>query len=107
MQRQIKGYSVCKKVSKDVKEQRDFLRVEKLKFYIRKASDVERDRMDQAQQKIRRSIYAKVHRKNYSYKLRQELKKLPIVVRANFVKMYALKNQTKELNREARRYFRH
>ena len=48
LQKQLKGFSVWKKVSKDVREQRDFMRVEKLKFCIRKASDVERDRMDQA-----------------------------------------------------------
>ena len=49
----------------------------------------------------------KVQRRNFSKKLRVELKKLPMVVRANFVKMYSLKNQTRELNKEAKRYFRH
>lgn len=92
LQRYSKSYISWKDTRKELREERDFRKVEALKFIIRKASDVQRDRFDQAVTKIYRSIYIKIKRRNKSRKLREELKKLPIVVRPNFVKMYILKN---------------
>ena len=99
LQRYMKGYLSWKDARKELREERDFKKVEALKFFIRKASDVQRDRLDQAAQKIQRSIWAKIKKRNLGRQLRKELIKLPIVVRPGFVKMYFLKNQTSALNR--------
>ena len=57
VQRYTKSYVAWKEMRKELIEERDFRKVEALKFYIRKASDVQRDRMDQAATKIQRSIH--------------------------------------------------
>ena len=88
-----------KDIRKELVAERDFKKVETLKFYIRKASDVQRDRMDQAANKINRSMYSKIQKRNQCRELRKELAKLPMVVRPNYVKMYFLKSETSALNR--------
>ena len=52
LQRYCKSFIAWKDIRKELVDERDFKKVEALKFYIRKASDVQRDRMDQAAQKI-------------------------------------------------------
>lgn len=92
LQRYTRSFVAWKEVNKELREERDFKKVQALKFFITKASDVQRDRMDQAVNKIYRSIYMKIHKRNMGRQLRKELAKLPMVVRPNFVKMYMLKN---------------
>ena len=46
LQRYSKSYLDWKDVRKELREERDFKKVEALKFVIRKASDVQRDRID-------------------------------------------------------------
>lgn len=94
VQRYTKSFVAWKGMRKELIAERDFKNVEALKFYIRKASDVQRDRLDQAATKIQRSIHVKIKNRNKGKQLREELKKLPMVVRSNYVKMYMLKNQT-------------
>ena len=64
LQRYMKGYLSWKDARKELREERDFKKVEALKFFIRKASDVQRDRLDQAAQKIQRSIWTKIKKRN-------------------------------------------
>ena len=52
LQRFSKSFLAWKDVRKELVNERDFKKVEALKFYIRKASDVQLDRMDQAASKI-------------------------------------------------------
>ena len=49
----------------------------------------------------------KIKQRNRGRKLREELKKLPMVVRPNFVKMHMLKTETSDLNRFAKKVFKH
>lgn len=64
VQRYTKSYVAWKDIRKELIAERDFKKVESLKFYIRKASDVQRDRMDQAATKIQRSIHVKINKRN-------------------------------------------
>jgi len=87
-----------KEARKELTFIKDIFRVKDLELRIKKASDANLERYNQAASKIQRTIYVKkIKQKREGKDIRSQLAKLPYVVRNGFIKMLLLKAATSSL----------
>lgn len=87
-----------KEARKELSFIKEIFRVKDLELRIKKASDTDLERFNQAATKIQRTIYiCKIKEKREGKDIRSQLAKLPYVVRNGFIKMLLLKAATSSL----------
>ena len=103
LQRYLKSLGPFKEARKELKEIRGIRKVKELELRIRKASEIDLERFNQSATKIQRSIFVKkIKEKRKGKEIREQLSKLPYVVRNGFIKMLLLKAASNSLQKEAK-----
>ena len=98
VQRHLRGFICWKNVRLELCATREIKWLQMIELRIKKASNTERDRMDQAAAKIQRTIFRKkCKQKREAKEIREQLAKLPYICRAGFIKMMILKANTNSL----------
>ena len=105
IQRYLKGHVARKAVKAELIMIKEVRLVKAIEMRIKRSNKTDRERFEQAAQKIQRSIYGKIVRKRESKQLREELRKLPFICRSSFLKMHLLKKNTSSLRMEVNTTF--